>query len=218
MLAGLAAAAAILPAAKAYAEDTPEVAQQKRNLIDAYNAAHTTGVCDVFTALRKWQATAWPEGESAVTEFLIGRVMPQFTADAAVLQGQSAAELESEFGQFCRQSTAATLRVFAGLKQAPAEETEAANRFRDTLAAATFLGQCQTASALYLQGVPEDKERLGKFVVAEVYSRDPKYRQTAIDELDQAQENSAKETLYWKDCDTATAGFQSIFEQLKPAP
>jgi len=32
------------------------------------------------------------------------------------------------------------------------------------------------------------------------------------------QENSVKATLYWKDCDTVEAGFQSILEQLKPAP
>ena len=222
----LAAAVLSMPAAAA---DSPEVAQQKRNLIEAYNVAHTTGVCEVFTSLRKWQAAGWPEGEAAVSEFLKGRVLPRFAPDSAQLEGKSAAELESEFGKFCAQSTAATLRVFEGLKQAPATEAEAANRFSDTLLAATFLGQCQTASALYLQGVPEHKERLEKFVIAEVYARDPKYRHeevTAESLKDgdvagaaiKTQENSLKATLYWKDCDTATAGFQSIFEQLKPAP
>lgn len=229
MLSGVVFATLLLPFAAARGADTPEVAQQKRNLIEAYNVAHTTGVCEVFAALRQWQAAGWPEGEAAVTQFLTGKVMPQFTADPSILAGKSPAEQESEFGKFCAQSTATVLRVHDGLKQAPAEDAEAANRFRDTLLAATFLGQCQTASALYLQGVPEHKDRLEGFVVAEVYSRDAKYRPVAIDEeklvtgdaeaeLAKVQENTAKETLYWKDCDTATAGFESIFEQLKPAP
>lgn len=64
-----------------------------------------------------------------------------------------------------------------------------------------------------MQGVPEHKERLEKFVIAEVYSKDPKYRHAEID-----REDSAKAALYWKDCDTAQSGFQPIFEQLKPAP
>lgn len=228
-LSGLAAIAVLMPVAAARSADTPEIAQQKRNLIEAYNVAHTAGVCEVFTALRQWQAAGWPEGDAAVSAFLTGKVMPQFTPDPSVLAGKTPAEQESEFGKFCAQSTAALLRVHDGLKQAPAEETVAADRFRDTLLAATFLGQCQTASALYLQGAPEHKDRLEKFVVAEVYSRDPKYRQAevAAESLEdgdvagavlKVEENKLKETLYWKDCDTATAGFQSIFEQLKPAP
>lgn len=229
ILAGLAGTAVLLPVIPAGAADTPEVAQQKRNLIQAYNVAHTTGVCEVFTALRMWQPSGWPEGDAAVSQFLKDKILPRFAPDPAQLEGKSAAELESEFGKFCAQSTTATLQVHEELKQAPAAEVEAANRLRDTLIAATFLGQCQTASALYLQGLPEHKDRLEKFVIAEVYSRDPKYRHAEVNAeslkdgdvagavLD-VQENSLKATLYWKDCDTATAGFQQIFEQLQPAP
>lgn len=229
MPSGITAAAMIIPVMAAGAADTPELAQQKRNLIQAYNAAHTAGVCEVFTALRKWQPAGWPEGDAAVSQFLKDKILPRFAPDPAQLEGKTAAELESEFGRFCAQSTAATQQVFDGLKQAPATEAEAANRFGDTLLAATFLGQCQTASALYLQGVPEHKDRLEKFVVAEVYSRDPKYRHEEFDEekavsgdlgaeVDKLVANQEKEVTYWKDCDTATAGFQSIFEQLKPSP
>ena len=229
ILAGLAGTAILLPMGPAYAADTPEVAQQKQNLIQAYNVAHTTGVCEVFMALRKWQAAGWPEGDAAVSQFLKDKILPRFAPDPSQLEGKSAAELESEFGKFCSQSTAATQQVFDGLKQAPATEAEAASRFSDTLLAANFLGQCQTASALYLQGVPEHKDRLEKFVITEVYSRDPKYRHAEVSAeslkdgdvagavLD-VQENSLKATHYWKDCDTAEAGFKSIFEQLKPAP
>ena len=228
-LPGLAAAAVLLAITTADAADTPEVAQQKRNLMQAYNVAHTSGICEVFAALRKWQAAGWPEGDAAVSQFLTDKIMPRFAPDPAALQGKSTAELESEFGKFCAQSAAATQQVLDGLQQAPAAEAEAANRFRDTLQAANFLGQCQAASALYLQGVPEHKDRLEKFVVAEVYAKDPKYRHAEIDAESLAggdvagavvktQENSLKATLYWKDCDTAEAGFQSIFEQLKPAP
>lgn len=202
-----------------HAADTPEVAEQKRNLIQAYNVAHTTGVCEVFAALRKWQAAAWPEGEAAVSQFLTEKILPRFAADPALLKDQTPAELEAEFGKFCSRAMATTAQVVEGLEQSPAEGAEAASRFRDTLRAAAFLGQCQTASALYLQGVPQHKDRLEKFVVAEVYSMDPKYRHEAVDsESPRLQENSAKATLYWKDCDTAEAGFKSIFEQLKPAP
>lgn len=225
----LAAAAFLLPLVAASAADTPEVAEQKRQLMQAYNVSHTTGICEVFAALRKWQKASWPEGEAAVSEFLVGKVAPRFAPDPAALNDKPAAELEAEFGKFCAQSSAATAQVVAGLNQAPAEEAEAARRFQDTLFAAAFLGQCQAASALYLQGVPEHKERLEEFVVAEVYAKDAKYRHEVIDSesmrdgdvagaVVKTQENSAKATLYWKDCDTAEAGFQSIFEQLKPAP
>jgi hypothetical protein len=211
-VAGLAAVAMFLPII-AGAGDTPEVAERKRQLLQAYKISHTTGVCDVFSALRNWQKAGWPEGETVVTQFLVDKILPQFTADASALQEKSTAELEADFGQFCAQGKASTARVVEGLNRASAAEADAAKRFRDTLVAAAFLGQCQAASALYLQGAPGHKDRLEKFVIAEVYSKDPKYRHADID-----RENSTKAVLYWKDCDTAQAGFQSIFEQLKPAP
>lgn len=221
--------AILLSSVTANAADTPEVAEQKRQLAQAYNVAHTTGICEVFAGLRLWQKAGWPEGEAAVSQFLVDKVLQHFAPDPAALNGKPAAELEAEFGRFCAQATAATAQVVDGLKQAAAQEAEAARRFQDTLYAAAFLGQCQAASALYLQGVPEHKDRLEKFVVAEVYAKDPKYRHADIDAeslkdgdvagaVIKTQENSAKATLYWKDCDTAEAGFQSIFEQLKPAP
>ncbi len=229
ILSGLAAAAILLPVIGANAGDTPEVAEQKRQLIQAYNVAHTTGICDVFAALRKWQKAGWPEGETAVTQFLTDKILPRFAPDPAALKDKPAAELEVEFGKFCAQSAATTAQAMDGLTRAPAAEAEAARRLGDTLLAAAFLGQCQAASALYLQGVPEHKKHLEEFVIAQVYAKDPKYRHAEINAESLAggdvagavvktQENSAKATLYWKDCDTATAGFQSIFEQLKPAP
>lgn len=142
IVAGFAAVAMLLPVVAAIAADTPEVAEQKRQLIQAYNVSHATGICAVFTALRKWQAAGWPEGETAVAQFLTDKILSRFAPDPAVLNGKPVAELEAEFGKFCAQSTAATAQFLDGLGKTKPEEGEAASRFRDTLLAATFLGQC----------------------------------------------------------------------------
>jgi len=225
----LAAAAPLLAGAIAGAADTPEIAEQKRQLAQAYHVAHASGVCEVFAALRAWQRTDWSEGDAAVSQFLADKLLPRFTPDPAVLKDKPAAELETEFGRFCDQSIATTTQGLDELMRAPPETSAEALRFRDTLLAATFLGQCQTTSSLYLQGVAEHKNLLRKFVVAQVFSKDEKYRHEEIDlakieggetgpGLDQAIANEEREQRYWSDCDTAEAGFKSIFEKLAPAP
>jgi hypothetical protein len=207
ILLGLLVAAAALPAVSARAADTPEVAEQKRQLHLAYLGFHADGICDVFIDLGAWQGANWPEGKPVVQQFLTEKILPRFATDPAAFKDKTPDQIETDYLQFCTQTGFQVLQAVTSLSQVPAAEADKANQLRDTMLMSTFLGQCQTASALYLQGAAEHKDRLEKFVVAEVYAKDAKYRHAEIDEdelvngnisaeLDKIRANEEKERQY----------------------
>jgi hypothetical protein len=207
---GLIMAAAALPAVSAWAADAPAVPEQKRQLQQAYQGFYADGVCSVYVDLGAWQVSNWPEGRPVVLQFLRDQILPRFATDPAAFKDKTPDEIESEYLQFCTQTGFQVLQSLTSLSRLPAAEAARASQLRDAMLAAKFLGQCQTASALYLQGPEEHKNTLEKFVVAEVYAKDAGYRREAIDD--------EKGTQYWSDCDAAEARFKDIFEPLKAVP
>jgi hypothetical protein len=215
-----------LAAGAAWAADPPETAappdaaEQKRLLQLAYRAAHARGVCDVYLDFARWQAAHWPEGKAAREQFLTGRILPNYVA-AAGPEKSTPDQLEAEYRPFCEQSGDLYDSAMDDLRSEP-DDPMAAQRQQvaDSLEAGRFLGQCQTVSALYLQGDPEQTKPIAPFVRDEVYAKDERYRQDAVrgvevdDILKQAKSNEARESQYWSDCDEAEAKLGKIAEQL----
>ena len=202
---GLVMAASAAPAVSAWAAVTPAVAEQKRQLEQAYRGFYADGVCGVYVDLGAWQVSNWPEGKPVVQQFLMEKILPRVATDPAAFKDKTPDEVETEYLQFCTQTGFQVLQSLTSLSQVPAAESAKATQLHDTMLMAEFLGQCQTASALYLQGPAEHKNTLEKFVVAEIYAKDAKYR-------------NGKETQYWRDCDAAEAKFKKLFEQPKVVP
>jgi hypothetical protein len=235
---GILIAAALLPVVSAWAADPPELAARKRELSQAYFVSHANGLCDVYGSLTDWQEANWPEGKPVVAQFLNDKLLPRLTSDPAAVQDMTADQKAAGFLLLCNQAGEQSLQVLQNLESVngaesnpppTAAETEQRQQLRASLLAATFLGQCQAASALYFDAKQENKEKLDHFVKNEIYAKDPKYRQAEIDhdemltgdisaELAKIKANKEKETQYWRDCDMVTAKFNEISEQLKEAP
>lgn len=232
----------MLPVIPAAAADSPEMAQRKREMTMAYQVFHTHGICGVYVDVKLWQEADWPDGRPAVVQFLHEKVLPRFSQDPAALANKTTAELELEFLRFCTQIGDQFMQVLNSLQllasgaadgpQPTAAEAAQKEQLRDSLRGAEFLGQCQATSALYLETKPEYRDQLEKFVIAEVFAKDPKYRHEAIDldilgnsgkgdlmaEVKKLGVNEDKKLQYARDCDTIEAKFNEIFEQLKESP
>jgi hypothetical protein len=208
------------------AADPPAAAGQPSPVELVFRAAHARGVCDVYLDFARWQPAHWPAGKAVREEFLTKEILPNYVA-AAGLQDATPDQLEGEYRTFCEQSGDLYGRA---LEQLESQTDDATKTQRLQLAASLedgrFVGQCQTASALYLQGDPARQEAVAPFVRDEVYAKDERYRQVTpdveaaragkVDEiLAQKKSNEAKEEQYWRDCDEAQAELEKISEQLQ---
>ncbi len=229
-------AAALAPFPMAFAADTPEVAAEKRQMLQAYEGFHADGACSAYRSLSVWQKAQWPEGTVAVNAFLSGTLLPKYVSDPVSLKDKPFAELEVEFSNFCTQMSQLTQQVLNNLSSAAAARADQSAQIEErtkTMFLTRFLGQCQAASALKFQSALEHREKLKQFIVDEIYARDARYRQEAVvregasdDEvvndvsglLERSAANNDREMQYWKDCDAATAAVNQIAEALKPVP
>ncbi len=172
---GLMAAMALLTAVPAIAADTPEVAEQKRQMSQTYHGFHAHGNCRVFADVGVWQKANWPEGKPVVQQFLQEKILPRYMADPAAMKDKTPDALMLEYLRFCNQTGSEAEQILSKLESADAGDE--AKPLRDSMLAARFLGECQTASEVYLKGNPEHKDPIRRLVFNEVYAKDPKYRQ-----------------------------------------
>jgi hypothetical protein len=225
----------------AFAQQSAEaVAQWNQQLLMAHGAAQAHGVCEAYSAFKRWQQADWPEGAAAVSRLLDTTVLPNFLPDRSKIQDKTPAQVETELLTFCEQTgkqAQADRSYFQAIadgqagRQPTAEEREQAIALRDSLVSATFRGECMTVSPLFFEAPAGEKEKITKFVHAEIYARDPKYRQEFLDTAGMTdeqlmaavsekirirRENEERETKYWRDCDRAETRYRTTIQHLTP--
>lgn len=233
----VAVAFALASAAARAQESAATDAEWKEQLLLAHQVSNARGICEAYTAFKRWQLANWPEGQPAVARLFDTTVLPNFLQDRSLMKDRTPAQVEEELLKFCTQAVeqAVTARnAFQAIadgqagRQPTAEEHDQAIAFRDSLDSATFRGECKTVSPLYRAAPEAEKETIQRFVYAEIYGKDDRYRQqgpNAIarddDSMDDVAEffntfkqNRDREGRYWSDCDSADARFQSVIEQL----
>lgn len=228
-----------LASAAASAQDSAEaVAQWNQQLLIAHRASEAYGVCEVYSGFKRWQQANWPEGAAAVSRYFDTTVLPNFLPDRSKMQDKSPAQVEAELLTFCAQTGKQALAdrdYFQAIadgqagRQPTTEERDQAIVLRDSLISATFRGECAAVSPLFFEAPAAEKERITKFVHAEIYGKDPKYRQEFLDtsgmtdeqlmasvpeKIRIRKENEDRETRYWRDCDRAETKFQSVIQRL----
>lgn len=219
-------------------ESTDAAAQWNQQLLVAHQASQARGVCEVHSRFKRWQQANWPEGAAAVSRFLDMTVLPNFLQDHSKMQDKSPAQVETELLAFCAQAGEQSVtarnyfQAIAGGQTEPqptAEQREQAVGLRDSLISATFRGECMTVSPLFFEAPAGEKEKVTMFVHAEIYARDPQYRQETLDtsgmtdeqvlaavpeKMRISRENEDREARYWRDCDRAETRFQSVIQRL----